>query len=167
MIPVMSASLVYLLLRQILQMLTQLARDGGAKDVELLVLRHEVAVLRRQIHRPQLRPADRVVLAALSRLLPRQRWSAFFVTPATLLRWQCAARRLCAVRRSKPKEVQDLLAWSSQRLGRSWAQPDLGDAGEGGKRRRQRRDGLGLPDGSGPASDDQTVYERTPVCEAP
>jgi hypothetical protein len=42
----MTASLVYLLLRQILQMLTQLARDGGAKDVELLVLRHQVAVLR-------------------------------------------------------------------------------------------------------------------------
>jgi putative transposase len=87
MIRVMSASLVYLLLRQILQMLTQLAHDGGAKDIELLVLRHEVAVLRRQVHRPDLQPADRVVLAALSRLLPRQRWSAFFVTPATLLRW--------------------------------------------------------------------------------
>jgi transposase InsO family protein len=83
----MSASLVYLLLRQILQMLTQLARDGGAKDVELLVLRHQVAVLRRQVHRPDLQPADRVVLAALSRLLPRPQWSAFFVTPATLLRW--------------------------------------------------------------------------------
>ena len=83
----MSASLVYQLLRQILQMLTQLARDGGAKDVELLMLRHEVAVLRRQIHRPRLQPADRVVLAALSRLLPRARWSIFFVTPATLLRW--------------------------------------------------------------------------------
>jgi putative transposase len=83
----MSASLVYLLLRQVLQMLTQLARDSGAKDVELLVLRHQVAVLRRQVHRPDLQPADRVVLAALSRLLPRARWSAFFVTPATLLRW--------------------------------------------------------------------------------
>ena len=83
----MSASLVYLLIRQILQMLTQLARDGGAKDVELLVLRHQVAVLRRQVHRPELRPDDRVVLAALSRLLPRARWSAFFVTPGTLLRW--------------------------------------------------------------------------------
>ena len=83
----MSASLVYLLLRQILQLLTQLARDGGAKDVELLVLRHQVAVLRRQVHRPDLQPADRVLLAALSRLLPRARWSAFFVTPATLLRW--------------------------------------------------------------------------------
>jgi hypothetical protein len=46
----MSASLVYLLLRQVLQMLTQLARDGGAKDVELLVLRHQVVVLRRQVH---------------------------------------------------------------------------------------------------------------------
>ncbi|SCF03176.1 Integrase core domain-containing protein [Micromonospora coriariae] len=83
----MAASLVYVLLRQVLQMLTQLARDGGAKDVELLVLRHQVAVLRRQVHRPDLQPADRVVLAALSRLLPRQHWAAFFVTPATLLRW--------------------------------------------------------------------------------
>ena len=91
----MSASLVYLLLRQVLQMLTQLARDGGAKDVEILVLRHQVAVLRRQVHRPDLEPADRVVLAALSRLLPRPRWSAFFVTPATLLRWhrELIARR--------------------------------------------------------------------------
>jgi putative transposase len=81
-----SASLVYLLLRPVLQMLTQLARDGGAKDVELLVLRHQVAVLRRQLHRPALEPADGVVLAALSRLLPQPRWSAFFVTPPTLLR---------------------------------------------------------------------------------
>ncbi|MEU8217227.1 hypothetical protein AB0C47_15785 [Micromonospora taraxaci] len=80
----MSTSLMYLLLRQVLQMLSQLARDGGAKDVEILVLRHQVAVLRRQVHRPDLQPADRVVL---SRLLPRPRWSAFFVTPATLLRW--------------------------------------------------------------------------------
>lgn len=59
----MSASLMYLLLRQVLQMLAQVARDGGAKDVEILVLRHEVAVLRRQVHRPDLEPADRVVLA--------------------------------------------------------------------------------------------------------
>ena len=54
---VVNASLVYLLLRQVLQMLTQLARDGGAKDVELLVLRHQVAVLRRQVHRPALEHA--------------------------------------------------------------------------------------------------------------
>jgi hypothetical protein len=55
----------------------------------------QVAVLRRQVHRPAVKPADRVVLAALSRLLPRPRWSAFFVTPATLLRWhrELVARR--------------------------------------------------------------------------
>jgi transposase InsO family protein len=111
-----SASLVYLLLRQVLQMLTQLARDRGAKDVELLVLRHQVAVLRRQVHRPALEPADRVVLAAFSRLLPRPRWSAFFVTPATLLRWH---RELIArhwtyphARRGRPpvaKQVRELV----------------------------------------------------------
>src|SRR5215212_4526768 len=83
----MSASLMYLSLRQVLQMLTQLARDDGAKDVELLVLRHQVAVLRRLVTRPKLESADRVILAALSRLLPRSRWPIFFVTPATLLRW--------------------------------------------------------------------------------
>src|ERR1700716_670867 len=66
-------------------MLTQLARDGGAKDVEILVLRHQVAVLRRQVHRPALEPADRMMLAVLSRLLPRHRWSIFFVCA-------CAAR---------------------------------------------------------------------------
>ncbi|MBM0230370.1 integrase core domain-containing protein, partial [Micromonospora sp. ATA51] len=91
----MSASLVYLLPRQVLQMLSQLARDGGAKDVEILVLRHQVAVLRRQVTRPDLEPADRVVLAVLSRLLPRPRWSVFVVTSATLLRWhrELVARR--------------------------------------------------------------------------
>src|SRR5438094_461202 len=69
----MSVSLAYVLLRQVLQTLTQLAREGGAKDVELLVLRHQVAVPRRQIRRPELEPADRVVLAALSRLIVGER----------------------------------------------------------------------------------------------
>lgn len=53
--------------------------DGGAKDVELLVMRHKVAVLRRPVSRPQLQPADRVVLAARTRLLPCARWPVFFV----------------------------------------------------------------------------------------
>jgi putative transposase len=112
----MSASFVYLLLRQVLQMLTQLARDDGTKNVEILVLRHQVAVLRRQVHRTALEPADRVVLAVLSRLLPRPRRSAFFVTPATLLRWH---RELLARRWTYPharpgrppvdKQVRDLV----------------------------------------------------------
>src|SRR5215212_9204823 len=55
--PGMSVSLVYLL-RQVPQMLAQLGRDDGANDVELLVLRHQVAVLRRQVRRPRLEPAD-------------------------------------------------------------------------------------------------------------
>lgn len=58
-----------------------------ADAVEIAVLRHQVAVLRRQVARPHYTPADRMLLAALARLLPRQRWAVFLVTPSTLLRW--------------------------------------------------------------------------------
>jgi hypothetical protein len=56
-------------------------------DIEVLILRHQLAVLRRQVSRPRLRRRDRLLMAALSRLLPRQRWSSFLVRPQTLLRW--------------------------------------------------------------------------------
>ena len=62
-------------------------RSESANQVELLALRHEVAVLRRQLGCPAYQPADRAFLAALSRLLPRSRWSCFSVTPETLLAW--------------------------------------------------------------------------------
>src|SRR5258708_33401251 len=65
-----------------------LARREVSKDAELLVLRHENAILRRQISRVGYQPGDRLWLAALSRLIPRHRWSeVFMVTPATLLAW--------------------------------------------------------------------------------
>jgi hypothetical protein len=64
-----------------------------AKDLEILVLRHQLAVLRRQTPRPRPQSADRTLLAAVSRVLPRSRWSCFFVKPDTLLRWH---RRLVA-----------------------------------------------------------------------
>ncbi len=68
--------------------------------LELVVRRHELSVLRRRVARPKLGDADRVFLAAASGLLPRTRWSAFFVTPETLLRWH---RRLVAKRWTYPR----------------------------------------------------------------
>ena len=81
-------SAVYLLVRRLLGCLMVLARREVSKDAELLVLRHQNAVLRRQVGRVRYQRADRLWLAALSRLIPRQRWGEVFaVTPATLLAW--------------------------------------------------------------------------------
>ncbi|MEU5057434.1 MULTISPECIES: hypothetical protein [unclassified Streptomyces] len=79
-------SWIYLLARRSLELAGLRLLGSAAKDIELLVLRHQLAVLQRQIGRPKLEPRDRVLLAALSRLLPRDRWGSFFITPATLLR---------------------------------------------------------------------------------
>ena len=83
----MAFRLAYLLLARVLSWLAQLARSDAAKDVEILVLRHEVAVLRRHHPRPRLSRIDRALLIALSRLLPANLRRQWLVSPRTLLRW--------------------------------------------------------------------------------
>jgi putative transposase len=92
-------ALVYLALRRLFELVIFVLRCEATNEVELLVLRQEIAVLRRQNGRPAYQSADQVLLAALSRLLPRSRWNAFGVTPETLLAWH---RRLVARRWTYP-----------------------------------------------------------------
>jgi putative transposase len=83
----MVISCLYWLLRQLLGLAVLRCRSEAANEVEILVLRHELIVLRRRVGRPNCRPADRVLLAALARLLPRDRWGSVFVRPETIRRW--------------------------------------------------------------------------------
>src|SRR3954469_17030823 len=96
-------TLVYMITRFVLAVVTILVRREVSKDVELLVLRHENAGLRRQVKRVRYQPADRVWLSALARLIPRRRWAQVFnVSPDTLLRWH---RRLVAWRWTYPRSA--------------------------------------------------------------
>jgi len=89
--------------RFVLEVAAVLVRRDVSKDVELLVLRHENAVLRRQVKRVRYEPADRVRLAALSRLIPRRCWAQVFgVSPDTLMQWH---RRLVAWRWTYPRQA--------------------------------------------------------------
>jgi putative transposase len=90
---------LYLAVRHLLGLALLFLRTEQSKDVELIALRHEVAILRRQVGRCAYEPADRALLAALSRFLPRSTWATFGVTPATLVSWH---RRLVARRWTYP-----------------------------------------------------------------
>ena len=96
----MIASCLYLLVRRVLAVLLLRFRSKDYKELEIVVLRQELAVRRRQVHRPEPRPAERAFLAAAARVLPRNSWRrVFFVRPETLLRWH---RRAVARRWSYP-----------------------------------------------------------------
>jgi putative transposase len=98
-------SLMYLVTCRLFALIVLVFRSSGSKEIEIVVLRHELSILRCQTKRPQLRESDRVLLAALSRVVPRGSWSVFVVNPRTLLRWH---QRLVARR----------WTYSSTRMGR-------------------------------------------------
>jgi putative transposase len=110
-------SLMYLLVRTLLRLLVPQGHGEAAKDLEIVVLQHELNVLRRQIKRARLRPSDRVFLTAAARVLPRACWERFLVTPKTLLRWHRELVRLKWARYRKrrvgrpplPTEVRELI----------------------------------------------------------
>ncbi len=112
----MFLSFCYVVLRRILQLVALHFRSNEFKDLEIVVLRHELAVLRRQTRRPTMTWTDRVLLTAASRLLPRRRWHAFIITPATLLRWhrQLVTKRWTyPCRAGRPAICREIRALSS------------------------------------------------------
>ena len=95
----MLVSFVYVVVCRLFAFVVLLARSDRSKELEILLLRHELSIMRRQTRRPKLAESDRLVLAALSRVMPRRSWHSFLVTPETLLRWH---RRIVARRWTYP-----------------------------------------------------------------
>jgi hypothetical protein len=113
-----SLRLIYLIFIQLLSWLLLLARSSAAKDVELLVLRHEVAVLRRTTRKPRLDWADRTILSALIRLLPQTLRQHRLVTPSTIVRWhrRLVAKKWTYPHRSGRPPINDTVAALIERM---------------------------------------------------
>ena len=89
----MALSFLYRLVRRVAEFVRIHQMDDLAKDAEILVLCHQLAILRRQASRPRFSWIDRALIAALARIVPREWWAAFLVTPETILRWHRALVR--------------------------------------------------------------------------
>src|SRR6266498_3164469 len=115
--------LLYLIVKVAARLLALGRSNGSSRDLEILVLQHQVRVLQRKAGRPRLRPLDRAVMAAASRILPRERWVSFIVTPQTILRWhrEVVRRKWTYGRRGNPgrppidPEVRELIPASRPR----------------------------------------------------
>jgi putative transposase len=117
----LAASLLYLLARRVLSVVLLRFRSTGYKELEIVVLRQEVAILRRQVNRPEPRPAERAFLSAASRILPRATWKrVFFVRPETLLAWhrRAVTRRWTHPRRPGRPGISEELAEAICQLAR-------------------------------------------------
>ena len=91
----MALSFVYRLVRRVVDFVLVHRMDDVARDAEIVLLRHQLAVIRRQVARPRFSWADRALIAALARMVPRERWAPFLITPGTVLRWHRALVRQC------------------------------------------------------------------------
>lgn len=137
----MALRLVYLIFIRLLGALALLLRSDVSKDAEILMLRHQLAVLRRQVARPKPSWADRALITALARLLPKSRRVGLLVTPGTLLRWHCACRKSHPCRSSG---MLVLVEGSAQALTSSHVQAS--DSIRIADRRRQRMERAGVRD---------------------
>src|SRR3954447_7140981 len=167
-------TLAFVIVRRLLG-LVGLGPAPDGKHIEIAVLRHQLMVVRRQVARPRYTPHDRLVLAMLGRLLPRERWPVFLVTPSTLLRWhrELVARRWTCpatgrTQNGLPDEVVDLVVRMARENPRWGYLRIVGERGKLGVRvsatsvrRILRRHRLGpAPRRSGPG---WTAFLRAPA----